>query len=90
VQQLNSMTEYDAQQGSSASDPPPRENAVLVFGSTGKLGRQVVLQVTLLPGTKFCQTYPLWNISCSLVWHPAGTYAEGFYMLVQSLVMQII
>jgi hypothetical protein len=50
AQQLNSMTEYDAQQGRSASGPPPREDAVLVFGSTGKLGRQVVLQVILVLG----------------------------------------
>ena len=45
AQQLNSMTEYDANTGSLVSELPPREDAVLVFGSTGKLGRQVVLQV---------------------------------------------
>ena len=45
AQKLNSMTEYDASTGSLVSELPPRENAVLVFGSTGKLGRQVVLQV---------------------------------------------
>lgn len=45
AQQLNSMTEYDASTASIVSELPPREDAVLVFGSTGKLGRQVVMQV---------------------------------------------
>ncbi|CAK0786611.1 hypothetical protein CVIRNUC_009825 [Coccomyxa viridis] len=45
AQKLNNMTEYDAQTGSSESAGPPRKDAVLVFGSTGKLGRQVVLQL---------------------------------------------
>lgn len=38
----------DAQQEAAAKAGPmeaPRENAVLVFGSTGKLGRQIVAQV---------------------------------------------
>ncbi|CAL5221994.1 g4282 [Coccomyxa viridis] len=45
AQQLSSMTEYEASAGSLVSELPPREDAVLVFGSTGKLGRQVVLQL---------------------------------------------
>ena len=49
AQKLNNMTEYDAQTGSSGSAAPPRKDAVLVFGSTGKLGRQVVLQVDSMP-----------------------------------------
>lgn len=74
------MTEYDAQQGRSASGLPPREDAVLVFGSTGKLGRQVVLQVTLVLGdsvkSAHCElcSFHLWA-------HPASTGAEGCYML---------
>ena len=40
----------DSQQetaGESGAMQAPRENAVLVFGSTGKLGRQIVTQVSL-------------------------------------------
>lgn len=54
AQKLNNMTEYDAQTGSSESAGPPRKDAVLVFGSTGKLGRQVVLQVGSVPPHALC------------------------------------
>ena len=53
---------------------------MLVFGSTGKLGRQVVLQVTLVLRNSvknahcdFCSSH-LWA-------HPASTGAEGCYMI---------
>ena len=40
----------DPEQGTAAMTEAmgaPRENAVLVFGSTGKLGRQIVAQVSI-------------------------------------------
>ena len=68
AQKLNSMTEYDAQTGSSGSAAPPRKDAVLVFGSTGKLGRQIVLQVGSVPPHSLCASMPMMpSWICSIV-----------------------
>lgn len=41
---------------------PPREDAVLVFGSTGKLGRQIVAQVSILSTIMGCMpTQLMWG-----------------------------